>query len=72
MSLALFDISGKVAMATGGTRGLGEVAAKALAGDGADVAVCGRNRRHLPHITLELRSERFVRTLLDVVVGSDR
>jgi NADP-dependent 3-hydroxy acid dehydrogenase YdfG len=31
MSLALFDLSGKVAMVTGSTRGLGEVAAKALA-----------------------------------------
>lgn len=54
MSLALFDISGKVAMATGGTRGLGEVAAKALAGAGADVAVCGRNRRDLDRVSNDI------------------
>ena len=40
MSQALFDLTGKTAMVTGGTRGLGEVSAMALAKAGADVAVC--------------------------------
>ena len=39
MPLGLFDLTGKVAMVTGSTRGLGEVAATALAKAGADVAV---------------------------------
>ena len=43
MALDMFDLTGKVAMVTGGTRGLGEVCATALAKAGADVAVCGRN-----------------------------
>ena len=44
MPLEMFDLRGKSALVTGSTRGLGEVAAKALAKAGADVAVCGRNR----------------------------
>ncbi|MBL7213853.1 MAG: SDR family NAD(P)-dependent oxidoreductase, partial [Desulfobacteraceae bacterium] len=47
MSLEIFDLTGKVAMVTGSTRGLGEVAATALAKAGADIAVCGRNTADL-------------------------
>ena len=50
MSLSLFDLSGKVAMVTGSTRGLGEVAAMALAKAGADVAICGRNQDDLKRV----------------------
>ena len=51
MSLALFDLTGKVAMVTGSTRGLGEVAAMALAKAGADVAICGRNKDDLKRVS---------------------
>jgi NAD(P)-dependent dehydrogenase (short-subunit alcohol dehydrogenase family) len=51
MSLELFDLSGKVAMITGSTRGLGEVAAMALGKAGADVAVCGRNEIDLDRVS---------------------
>ena len=64
MGLELFDLSGKVAMVTGSTKGLGEVAAKALAEAGADVAVCGRNADDLKRVTGDIerlgrRSEGF-------------
>jgi len=51
MSLEIFDLSGKTAMVTGSTRGLGEVAAMALAGAGADVAVCGRSKADLDRVS---------------------
>ncbi len=38
--LELFDLAGKVAIVTGGVRGLGRQAALALAEAGADVAIC--------------------------------
>jgi NAD(P)-dependent dehydrogenase (short-subunit alcohol dehydrogenase family) len=51
MPLEIFDLSGKVAMVTGGTRGLGEVSARALGKAGADVAVCGRNKDDLERVS---------------------
>ena len=38
------DLSGKLALVTGSTRGIGLAAAKGLAGMGADVIVNGRER----------------------------
>ena len=55
MTLELFDLGGKVAMVTGSTRGLGEVAAKALAKAGADVAVCGRNADDLKRVSSDIK-----------------
>ncbi len=55
MSLELFDLTGKVAMVTGGSRGLGEVCAKALAKAGADVAVCGRDTAALNRVSDDIR-----------------
>ena len=40
----LFDLSGKVALVTGGAKGLGEAMALALAGAGADVAIAGKTQ----------------------------
>jgi NAD(P)-dependent dehydrogenase (short-subunit alcohol dehydrogenase family) len=56
MGLELFELKGKVAMVTGSTRGLGEVAALALAKAGADIAVCGRSAPDLARVTAAIGS----------------
>ncbi len=50
MALKEFDLSGKVALVTGGGRGLGEHIALALAEAGADVALAGRNLPNLRRV----------------------
>ena len=51
MGLTQFELKGKIAMVTGGTRGLGEVSALGLAKAGADIAVCGRSIPDLDRVT---------------------
>ncbi|MGB2583763.1 MAG: SDR family NAD(P)-dependent oxidoreductase, partial [Dehalococcoidia bacterium] len=42
--MKIFDLTGKVAVVTGGGTGLGEAAAKALAEAGASLVICGRRQ----------------------------
>ncbi len=49
-TLKMFDLTGKVAVVTGGARGLGRQAALALAEGGADVAICGRTTDGTPTV----------------------
>jgi NAD(P)-dependent dehydrogenase (short-subunit alcohol dehydrogenase family) len=46
----------KVALVTGGSRGIGRAVALALAGQGADVAICGRTRESLDATAAEIRA----------------
>jgi NAD(P)-dependent dehydrogenase (short-subunit alcohol dehydrogenase family) len=59
----LFDLSGKVALVTGGGRGLGEQIARGLAQAGAAVALGSRRRDACESVAAELREEFGVRTL---------
>jgi 3-oxoacyl-[acyl-carrier protein] reductase len=50
----MFDLNGKTAVVTGATGGIGGAIAKALAAQGAKVAVSGRNREKLDQIVTEI------------------
>lgn len=59
----LFDLSGSVALVTGGGRGLGEQMARGLAQAGAAVALASRKRDACEDVARELAEEHGVRTL---------
>jgi len=52
----LFDLSGKVAIVTGTSRGLGQYMARALAKSGADLILTSRNKDHLLPFEKEISS----------------
>lgn len=63
---SLFDISGRVAIVTGATSGLGERFARVLHGRGAHVVVTGRREARLSALVDELGSERTRAVTCDV------
>jgi NAD(P)-dependent dehydrogenase (short-subunit alcohol dehydrogenase family) len=56
MSENLFDLSGKVAIVTGASRGLGQYFSRALAGAGADLVITSRNPASLEPFRREIES----------------
>ena len=56
MSLDLFNLSGKVAIITGASRGLGQYLTRALARAGADVVITSRSVDSLQEFTKEIES----------------
>lgn len=53
----LFDLTGKVALVTGASSGLGVQFAKALAGQGANIAIVARRQEKLEVVKAEIASE---------------
>jgi 3-oxoacyl-[acyl-carrier protein] reductase len=49
-------LSGKRALVTGASRGIGREVARALAVEGADVLLCGREQRHLDDALIDLKA----------------
>jgi NAD(P)-dependent dehydrogenase (short-subunit alcohol dehydrogenase family) len=58
-----FRIDGKVALVTGGARGLGKVIAEALASAGARVALTSRNRADAAQVASAIQKERGTEAL---------
>ena len=52
----LFDLSGKVALVTGTSRGLGQYFARALARAGADIAITSRDQSKLKEFAAEIEA----------------
>ena len=57
MNDQLFDLSGKVAMVTGTSRGLGQYFARALARAGADISITSRDKQSLSAFADEVQKE---------------
>src|SRR5262245_47176131 len=55
----LFDLSGRVAIVTGGSRGLGREMAEGLAEAGASLMLCARRDEWLTPTVAELRTRGF-------------
>ncbi|HEX8733647.1 MAG TPA: glucose 1-dehydrogenase [Ktedonobacterales bacterium] len=69
----LFDLSGKVALITGGGRGIGLTAAEALGGAGAKVVITGRRAEYLASAAETLASQGVacIQVIADVTQPED-
>jgi NAD(P)-dependent dehydrogenase (short-subunit alcohol dehydrogenase family) len=61
MSRQLFDLTGRVALVTGGSKGLGKAMARGFAEAGANVVIASRHEAELEATAAEIRSDTGVR-----------
>lgn len=57
MSIDAFRLDGKVALVTGGSRGLGLAMAKGFASAGADVVIASRNGEHCREVAAQIEAQ---------------
>jgi len=68
----LFDLSGRIALVTGGSKGIGKAIARGLAEAGADIAIAARHEDQLRSAADEIRDGLSVRVEYQVVDMNDR
>ena len=61
MKNTLFDLSGRVALITGGSKGLGKAMARIFAEAGADIVICSRHQDDLQAAVAEITADTQVR-----------
>ena len=54
MTTPLFNLTGKVALITGGSKGLGKAMARGFAEAGADIVICSRHAEELDQALPEI------------------
>ncbi len=69
--MGMFDLTGKVAIVTGASAGLGVQFAKALAGQGADIALFARRLDKLEEVATEVRAMNRKCIVVQCDVGSE-
>lgn len=72
MAFPLFDLTGKVALVTGGSKGLGKAMARGFAEAGADVVICSRSGAELEQALPEILQGTGVRGKMFVTDMTDR
>jgi len=72
MLSSLFDLSGRTALVTGGSKGIGKAVARGYAEAGADVMICARHEQELQAAAEEIRRTLSVRVEYCVVDMLDR
>lgn len=72
MSSNLFDLSGRVALVTGGSKGLGKAMARGFAEHGADVMICSRKEDELQAAKAEIGEGLDVKVEYRVTDMTDR
>ncbi len=74
MKNTIFDLTGRVALVTGGSKGIGHAIARGLARAGADLFICSRNEDQLKTAAEAIQQETSVRveyTAADMAVCDD-
>jgi NAD(P)-dependent dehydrogenase (short-subunit alcohol dehydrogenase family) len=63
MGLEIFSLEGRIALVTGGSKGLGEAMARALAGAGADIVTCSRHLKEVEQTAASIAKDSGRRVL---------
>ena len=72
MILDRFSLSGRVALVTGGSKGIGKAIARGFAEAGADVAISARNETELKQATTEIQDGLTIRAAYRVADMTER